>query len=1255
MSIRTGAKRSLKTVFMTGGAVLALMASAAQAQADTQLLEFSIPEQDLGSALTTFALQSNQQILFAPDLVADLRSKEVSGAHSAPEAIEILLSESGLDFQLGESEIILLGSPTDTIKTAQVVKPKSEPLPEPAGQVEDVPTGATGIVVDEEEEDEVVVTGSRIKRDTASSVAPLRIITTEVERDFGLFDSTRILQQSQAASGAQIDQTLQGALLDNGPGSSTLNLRGLGANRTLLLMNGRRLAPSGVEGAPSSPSLNQLPTGLIERFEVLLDGASAVYGSDAVGGVVNVITKRDFDGLELNLSAQAPTGFDTLDYSGTATWGKNFDRGFIGVGAEYFHVDEVRLTDRKFLRGCTTHVEVTETGEIRRLGIRRQTQYETFYPGFSAVPPTECAGVNQSTSRANTNTRFATIHGVPGNDTNIGIPGYFDESLLSIPIDGDSDGRQDIDFVQFTPDGNDITSSLTPEENRVSLMAYGEYTLDGKNNLTPYFEAQYSNTRVKSNTTAPALGADVGENNPFNPCGVNGVDCNDALRGVLSDPGFINRFQLYNSDPDTNRDGIPEVGPFQRPCVANNIAFEDCTPDNPIFGLNDLPTGSQPTVSFVSVDGDRDNFDANFDNYRVTTGIKGDLPGLTFGPLSGWTFDTSLTYSLSSATSVRTGVRGDRLAFAIGNNPLNFTADAFFGSERLSGGACDPTGVVGDIRPDVLQGCVPVNLFASSLYEGVTDGGFATQAERDYLFDERSFKTDYQQILLNGFLTGKLLDVPAGNVNAVLGFEWRSDDIASVPNDVASQGLLSNTARDRGASGNKWTRELFAEIEVPVFKAQPLAYSLDVNLSGRLTDDQFYGTNGTYSVKVGWRPISELLIKGTYGTAFRAPNLRENFLEGQIQDTTIQDPCAVPLGARAFDPVAGGFVYDGSNESRDPVILDACRASGADPTTAGIASPTSAFFVSAETLSGGTLALEPETSRSFTTGASYTDNVGDLFGFNIDVSYYDFEISNATAEPSPQFIVADCLLTGREQISAFCDNITRDNATGLISSIDSRFINRDGESVRGIDYNLSLFGDTSIGDKPLDLFANVNVGQLLERTTEVRDNAGEIIADELVGGYFLPEFTGEFSFIATLDKKWGLNWRTRYIGGQNVDEEADSDFGDALGTTTTTLSDGSTDFVLPTFSDTCGGPAVGDVTCRDKRNAEDYFESTVSIRYSAPTWSAAIGIGNVFDQAPPEVDVTAQGGGAIVRSNVPVGVGYDLLGRNLFVSLQRSF
>jgi iron complex outermembrane receptor protein len=153
---------------------------------------------------------------------------------------------------------------------------------------------------DEGQGDQIVVTGSRLKRDAFTSTAPIQVITSEDAAEQGLFSAVDILQTNAAASGQQIDSTFQGFVLDNGPGSETINLRALGADRTLVLLNGRRIGPSGAEGSPTQPSVNLIPNTMVDRIDLLLDGASAVYGSDAIGGVANFILRDDFEGVELS-------------------------------------------------------------------------------------------------------------------------------------------------------------------------------------------------------------------------------------------------------------------------------------------------------------------------------------------------------------------------------------------------------------------------------------------------------------------------------------------------------------------------------------------------------------------------------------------------------------------------------------------------------------------------------------------------------------------------------------------------------------------------------------------------------------------------------------------------------------------------------------------------------------------------------------------------------------------------------------------
>lgn len=144
----------------------------------------------------------------------------------------------------------------------------------------------------EEADETIVVVGSRLRRDVYNSPSPIQVVTNEESIRAGFNATAEVLQGTAISGGnAQINNAFGGYVTNGGPGANTLSLRGLGATRTLVLLNGRRVAPAGSRGSVGSADLNVLPSALIDRIEVLRDGASSIYGSDAVSGVVNIITR----------------------------------------------------------------------------------------------------------------------------------------------------------------------------------------------------------------------------------------------------------------------------------------------------------------------------------------------------------------------------------------------------------------------------------------------------------------------------------------------------------------------------------------------------------------------------------------------------------------------------------------------------------------------------------------------------------------------------------------------------------------------------------------------------------------------------------------------------------------------------------------------------------------------------------------------------------------------------------------------------
>lgn len=201
---------------------------------------------------------------------------------------------------------------------------------------------------DAAEVEDVVVTGSRIRRNEFNSSQPIQVITSEQAALEGTVDTSELLQSSSAANTAtQINNFFTGYVVTGGPGVNTVSLRGLGAQRTLVLINGRRAGPAGVGGTTGPVDLNTIPSSQIERVEVLTDGASSIYGSDAVAGVINIITKTSQDGGTFSGFVSQPFESGGEEYRANISQGWTFDRGYLTVGADYYERSALTFGDRE--------------------------------------------------------------------------------------------------------------------------------------------------------------------------------------------------------------------------------------------------------------------------------------------------------------------------------------------------------------------------------------------------------------------------------------------------------------------------------------------------------------------------------------------------------------------------------------------------------------------------------------------------------------------------------------------------------------------------------------------------------------------------------------------------------------------------------------------------------------------------------------------------------------------------------------------
>ncbi len=192
--------------------------------------------------------------------------------------------------------------------------------------------------------DSVSVTGTHIKGARLSGVGPVSVVDAEAIARSGAISVEDLLQKLPASAGFAGNQT-NAYWTGNGYGTTQVNLRGIGINRTLVLLNGRRVVNGGT-GANSSVDLNVIPVAVIDRIEVLKDGASAIYGADAVAGVVNIITKRDFDGAALTVQYGQTTKGDGEQQAADLVWGSTGDRGSLMASLAYSESKAVNMATR---------------------------------------------------------------------------------------------------------------------------------------------------------------------------------------------------------------------------------------------------------------------------------------------------------------------------------------------------------------------------------------------------------------------------------------------------------------------------------------------------------------------------------------------------------------------------------------------------------------------------------------------------------------------------------------------------------------------------------------------------------------------------------------------------------------------------------------------------------------------------------------------------------------------------------------------
>jgi iron complex outermembrane recepter protein len=354
--------RGMRKLLLTLACSAAL---SAQAQTGAAPENINIPAGDLVTALDSLARQSGAQFVYPADQLKGLRTTGVQGSLSAGEALDALLKGSGFVAKRDPSgALVIVREPAAPPTRAQ---PRAQAAPAPDRPVVEL--------------ESVQVTGSRIPRAQIEGPAPISVITAQEIKANGFTTVPEVLRaMTQNGGETQSQQSASGA--DFSPGAQQVDLRGLGPNHTLVLVNGRRIAdfPMPFKGRSNFTDISNIPLGMVERIEILTGSASAIYGSDAISGVVNFILKDKAEGttLDVRLGDTSRGGGESFNLSIAS--GFSSERFHAVYGVELLSQRPLWAYDRD-IQDSTQDAPTAGTRVARRAFLRTNWYDEYLDPG----------------------------------------------------------------------------------------------------------------------------------------------------------------------------------------------------------------------------------------------------------------------------------------------------------------------------------------------------------------------------------------------------------------------------------------------------------------------------------------------------------------------------------------------------------------------------------------------------------------------------------------------------------------------------------------------------------------------------------------------------------------------------------------------------------------------------------------------------------------------------------------------------------
>ncbi len=773
---------------------------------------------------------------------------------------------------------------------------------------------------DEESVEKITVTGSRIKRDSFSLSTPITVINRDNITDLGLNGLGDLLTEEIPALAPATTTTNSQSSISNS-GLSTVDLRNLGSNRTLVLIDGRRTVSNSTSS--NTVSLGTIPAGLVERVEIINGGASSIYGSDAIAGVVNIITQSEKEGFTFTANGGRTTEGAGEEFTLSGDYGGEFasGKGYVFASAIYNREFGIRSTDRarrgallpaRFEYDEDTGTNIVETAEGDRL--------------LSETPPE----------------LFSSLSSEPIGGRFLGGDFFFDENGLQTDFVADRDGFNDKPF--------DIIDS---PRDRVAAAIKVDYELSD----TVSFNAQFQASETESSVERIPEGLRSSDN----------INIIDPVTGVIS--------QIQPDEISINNPFVPEAIALS---ADGDIDFRR---------------------RFVELgDVSRENTRRTF---RGWAGLKGTLFN------DNWEWDVSAGFGRYTQDQVRT-------------NEIN----VFNFNEAINA----EVGPNGEIRcaneAARANGCVPLNIF------GV---GSVTSEAGDFIRANPVIEADLEQYNVLGFITGDLVQLPAGPLGAVFGFEYREDRLSRQVDELSQFGGVTNNLTP-AFTGSIDATEIFSEFNVPLLKDAPAAKELTTEFSFRLSDysQTNVGLVTSYKAGVIWEPIEGYRFRANYARSQRAPDINEIFSPPAGDFDRVNDICE---GATLTSTDAG---HD--NCRLEPGILAEIMAEGEFESPRSIHSP-----------NGGNPDLKEETGDTIFVGIVATPTFVD--NLSVAVDFYDIKISDAISQIGNEEILRECYASNTPfgDDNTFCQRVERSLEDGTITTLLQTSENLSERRARGVD------------------------------------------------------------------------------------------------------------------------------------------------------------------------------------------------------------